>query len=155
MQNPTYPVVQAPSKAWRAALYPLWGFTAVPAQRKLKEGSGLSPLLNVNIGPLVSGENSEKLIGSHGYLHKLWKTGSSFHQTCYYLYIPGSAPNCTLFEVKLGLCLINSDIPEIKHNVYFLSCHVTVCRTVYLTFWYFWASLMPVPNSGKCSLMTL
>lgn len=57
-----------------------------------------------------------------------------FHQTCYYLYIPGSAPNCTLFEVKLGLCLINSDIPEIKHNVYFLSCHVTVCRTVYLTF---------------------
>lgn len=153
--EPHLPGGSGPDRGLRSSFVSAMRIHGRPSAEKLKEGSRLYPLLNVNIGALVSGENSEKPTGSHGYLHKLWTTGASFHQTCYYLYIPGSAPNCTLFEVKLGLCLINSDIPEIKHDVYFLPCHVTVCRTVYLTFWCVWASLIPVPHSGKCSLMTL
>lgn len=57
-------------------------------------------------------------------------------------------------KAESDLCVVNSDIPEEKHNVYFPSCRVRLENYITHVFQH-WAPLMSVPTSGTGPEMTL
>lgn len=131
-------------------------FMTASAMRKLKKRIRVSSFaVGVNMGSPVSGKDSKQEPITCTDINIGWERqlGFSCLQMWHYSYIPGSTPNAALSEAEADLCLVNSDIPQEKHNVCFPSCHVGLESHITHIFQH-WAPLMS-PTSGKCPEMTL